>query len=117
MTRAERPPRKLSPVFARVIRQPRLIKIVLVLIVSVAVGSLADRLDPSSYYADTRTATFTLSVVAGVIAYIVGWAMLIGFSGEDRAERRGVGAYLIAGVTAVVIALLLVLLDVVSSSA
>ncbi len=100
----------------RALRLPRLTRIIIVALIAVATASLLDRLYPGSYYTDARNLTFMLSVGGGVIAYIIGWYLLIGFGGEENPVRRGLGIYLFTGAAFIVIVLVLTFASFVAST-
>jgi hypothetical protein len=93
-----------------------LIRIIIALVLAIPFAVLVDRIYPATYFTESRTFTFMLSVIAGMIAYVLGWHFLIGFSGDDQ-PRRWVGAYLTIGILTLIFVVLINVLEFAASSA
>ena len=100
------------------LNRPRLIRILIAGLFAIAIVLLLDRLFAPSYYTDSRLFTFALSVVAGVLWYGVGWAALIGFSGDaDQPPHTArLDLYTLISVVVLVITIILTVADAISGS-
>jgi hypothetical protein len=97
---------------------PRIVRIGIAGLVAVMLVILIDRVFTPSYYTDSRTFTFLLSVAVGVLWYAWGWSALIGFAGDGRPPEvtRRLNLYVMLSVLLVVLSLFLLAVDVISGS-
>lgn len=81
---------------------PRLMRISLVLIYSLSftllLFPLVDSLYLTYFYTpDTVNIPALLSAVAGILMYLLGWRLMVGYAGERPPERMAVVGYLLLG--------------------
>ena len=98
----------LGRLTARILRFPRLIRIVIAAVFAFAAVVVVDRIFTPTYYTSAATTSSTISVIVGVAMYSIGWWALIGFSGEDRQAQPIVGLYVLISLLLVVMSLALV---------
>ncbi len=109
---------RLDRFSARLVALPRIMRIIIAAFFAILVVILLDRLFVPSYYTESRTFTFLLSVAAGILWYGWGWSSLIGFSGDGTpppASRR-LNLYVLCSIILGVITLIMLAIDVISGS-
>jgi hypothetical protein len=93
---------------------PRLARIALVaglaLVVTVAFMPLVDWIYLSFFFSETTKVIPSLvSTAAGVVMYLAGWVLLVGMVGQPPAPRRATVVYLLVGIVAVLLVVVLVI--------
>lgn len=100
---------------------PRLTRIVLAalfaLAVTLVITPLVDGIYIMNFYdVDTREAPALFSTALGIVFYILGWRLMIGFAGDVPRPNRLVLGYLGVGVVACVLVIVLVLFGAISGT-
>lgn len=113
----------LARVTQRIVGLPRGVRIVLVVLFAVALTLLVTPLAYSilrvDFFAATSEEIFAptlIAMVSGVVLYIVGWRLLVGFAGERPAPSTALLVYFVAGVAVCVLALVLVVIGAVTGT-
>jgi hypothetical protein len=96
------------------LRLPRLLRIITVAIFALAftlaVSPLVDYIYLSYFFTEeTRVLPSLVSAAVGVAFYILGWWLLIGTVGETRPARPAVLVYVLVGIIALFLVILLAL--------
>jgi hypothetical protein len=104
-----------------VIRLPRLTRIVLAgvfaLALTLVITPLVDGFYIANFYdIDTREAPALFSTALGVVFYILGWRLIIGFAGEAPSTNRAVVWYLSIGTVACALVVILVIFGAISGT-
>jgi amino acid transporter len=99
-------------------RLPRLTRIIMVMIFAVALTFLLMPLVDHTYLTwffdrETTLLPALISAGAGVVMYIVGWRLLVGYAGETPAMRRGTVLYVLVGTTILLALLVLFVIGVI----
>jgi hypothetical protein len=99
----------------RVVRLPRLARMGLAIGFALCLTLLLTPLIDGVYMSnfDVREAPMLpalLSASAGVIAYLIGWRLLVGFADEAPQANGALAVYLVAGCAALLLTIVLVLL-------
>lgn len=96
------------PVFgARLLRSPRIVRILIAAVFAFATALLVDRLFAYSYYQDSASSTFSISVFFGLVSYIIGWWQLIGFGPTEPQPRRFLPLYVSISLILLIVAVVL----------
>lgn len=113
----------LSRVTQRIVGLSRGVRIVLVVVFAGALTLLVTPLAYSilrvDFFAATSDEIFAptlIAMVSGVVLYIVGWRLLVGFAGERPAPSSALLIYFVAGVAVCVLALTLVVIGAVTGT-
>lgn len=93
----------------RILRLPRLARIVIAALFAFAAVIVVDRIFAPTYYTSAAQSSSTISVIVGVAVYSFGWWALIGFTGEERQPSPIIGLYVLLSVILLLITLALVL--------
>ncbi len=93
----------------RILRLPRLARIVIAALFAFAAVIVVDRIFAPTYYSDAATTSSVISVIVGMVVYSFGWWALIGFSGEERQPSPIIGLYVLLSILLLLITLALVL--------
>ncbi len=104
-----------------IIGLPRLTRIVLAavfaLALTLAITPLVDGIYVANFYdVNTREAPALLSTSLGVIFYLLGWRLIIGFAGDTPVASKGVLAYLSVGALACILVVILVVFGAISGT-
>lgn len=107
----------------RIVHLPRSIRIVLVAVFCLALTLLVTPLAYNLLQVDFISANSSqivaptmIALVTGLLFYLVGWRLMIGYAGETPAPGTALGIYFAAGVTICVLALVLVVIGAVSGT-
>ena len=105
----------------RIIRLPRLTRIILAAVFALALTLVITPLVDGFYIANfydpsTREAPALFSTALGVVFYLLGWRLIIGFAGDVPPARRAVLGYLGVGIVACVLVVVLVILGAISGT-
>ncbi len=89
---------------------PRITRIIIAgmfaLSLTLALSPVIDRLYVAYFYSeDTLIAPMIISVILGVLMYILGWFAIVGIAGEKLMPSKGIVAYLVMGMVAVLLVL------------
>jgi hypothetical protein len=98
----------------RIFKLPRIVRIIIVAVfalsVTLIVSPLVDYIYLSAMYTpETTVLPSVISAIAGLGMYIFGWLLVIGTVGETPPTRRWVLLYVILGIIAVLLAIVLAL--------
>ncbi len=104
-----------------IVNLPRLVRIVLsalfALAITLLVTPVVDGIYLNNFFStDTRVVPSLISTALGLVYYVVGWRLVIGYVGEKPAARPAVLFYCGIGLAACIIVLALVLIGAVSGS-
>ena len=104
-----------------IIRLPRLTRIVLAGVFALAITLVITPLVDGFYIAnlydlDTREAPALFSTALGVVFYLLGWRLIIGFAGEAPSANRAVVWYLTTGIAACLLVVVLVIFGAISGT-
>lgn len=92
----------------RLLRLPRLTRILLAAVFAFAAALMIDRLFAASFYdANTAGSTFSISVIFGLISYVIGWWLLLGFGPQETKPRRLLPYYVVISTIFLIIGLVL----------
>ncbi len=122
MKKAASPPQPESVrLTERILRLPRLTRIVLAavfaLALTLAVTPIIDGIYLSRWYdPSTSELPSLISTVLGVIFYVVGWRLIIGFAGETPATRTATFWYIVIGALACILVIFLVVIGAISGT-
>lgn len=104
-----------------IVRLPRLTRIVLAAVFALAltlvITPLVDGIYIANFYdVDTREAPALLSTALGVVFYLVGWRLIIGFAGQIPPTNKAVVGYLGVGTLVCVLVVVLVVIGAISGT-
>jgi hypothetical protein len=93
---------------SRVLGRARLVRIgivtVIALLVTLAVSPVVDEIYLRYFFSmDTRGLPAYVSAAFGLIAYVIGWWLVVGWSGQERQARPAVLWYLGIGIMALLV--------------
>ena len=105
----------------RIIRLPRLTRIIMAAVFALAltlvITPIVDGIYLSNFYdPGTREAPALISTALGVVFYLLGWRLIIGFAGDVPPANRAVLWYLGVGVLACVLVVGLVVFGAISGT-
>jgi hypothetical protein len=105
----------------RIVHLPRLTRIGLAalfaLALTLAITPIVDRIYMDRFYdPTTRGVPAMVSTALGLVFYVVGWRVIIGYVGETPPARRAVFWYAAVGVTACLLVLLLVVIGAITGT-
>ncbi|MFN8527032.1 MAG: hypothetical protein U0670_00265 [Anaerolineae bacterium] len=102
----------------RLLRLPRITRILLAAVFAFAAALMIDRLFAASYYdVDTAGSTFSISVIFGLISYVIGWWLLLGFGPEEAKPHRLLPYYVVISTIFLIIGLALLVVGLVTAYA
>jgi len=104
-----------------ILQLPRLTRIILAalfaLAVTLVITPLVDGIYLANFYdVDTREAPALFSTALGVVFYLVGWRLIIGFAGDVPRPNRLVVGYLGVGAVACVLVIVLFIFGAISGT-
>jgi hypothetical protein len=104
-----------------IIQLPRLTRIALAAVFALAltlvITPLVDEFYIANFYdVETREAPALFSTALGVVFYLLGWRLIIGFAGEAPAANRAVAWYLGVGALACALVVILVVFGAISGT-
>ncbi|HVU09981.1 MAG TPA: hypothetical protein VHD90_01835 [Phototrophicaceae bacterium] len=116
------PPQPFSlRVVNRVLRLPRLSRIILAVLfalaVTLAVTPIIDGIYLNSFFDEsTRVAPSLVSTALGIVFYFIGWRLIVGYAGEEPSARPAVFFYVIGGILLVILVVVLVVFGAITGS-
>lgn len=106
---------------ARLVHLPRVTRIALAavfaLALTLAITPIVDRVYMDNFYdPTTRGVPAMISTALGLVFYVVGWRVIIGYVGETPPARRSVFWYAAIGVASCILVILLVIIGAISGT-